>query len=126
LGCSLGIGAPGSHVPHGSLNQDRAVYLPATAQPVSRSPLDFVADRERCLLSMAFVYFPTAHQRFTCVRLPRPYLMLGLLLPATTRLTGWYAGCTWWTVVTSALLTGYGVYYSTGRRPFGEGALLKD
>jgi len=74
LGFSLLIGAPGSHVPPGSLNQDRAVYLPATAQPVSRSPLDFFTDPKSNLLSMAVVSISTAHQRFTRVRLPGPHL----------------------------------------------------
>jgi tRNA A-37 threonylcarbamoyl transferase component Bud32 len=53
-------------------------------------------------------------------------IVVGLLFPGTTRLTGWYAGCTWWVTITLAFLTGYGVYYSTGGRPFGEGALFKD
>jgi hypothetical protein len=52
--------------------------------------------------------------------------ILGFYFPDTTRLTGWYAGCTWWVLITIVLLTGYGVYFSTGRRPFGEGAFLKD
>jgi hypothetical protein len=43
--------------------------------------------------------------------------ILGIYFPDTTRLTGWYAGCTWWIVLTIALLTGYGVYFSTGGRP---------
>jgi hypothetical protein len=53
-------------------------------------------------------------------------LILGLYFPGTTRLTGWYAGCTWWVIITIMLLVGYGVYFSTARRPFGEGAFLKD
>jgi hypothetical protein len=53
-------------------------------------------------------------------------VIVGLLFPNTTRLTGWYAGCTWWVIMVAVLLTGYGVYYSTGGRPFGAGALLKD
>jgi hypothetical protein len=53
-------------------------------------------------------------------------LILGLYLPDTTRLTGWYAGCTWWIIITIVILAGYGVYFSTGRRPFGEGEFLKD
>jgi hypothetical protein len=52
--------------------------------------------------------------------------ILGLYLPDTTRLTGWYAACTWWVIITIMLLAGYGVYFSTGRRPFGEGAFIKD
>jgi len=83
LGFSLRIGAPGSHVPHESLNQDRAVYLPATAQPVSRSPLDFFTDPESDLISMAVVSISTAHQRFTRVRLPGPHLTE--FLPAFSR-----------------------------------------
>ena len=51
--------------------------------------------------------------------------ILGIYFPDTTRLTGWYAGCTWWVVLTLTLLTGYGVHFSTGGRPFGEG-LLKE
>jgi hypothetical protein len=44
---SLRIGAPGSHVPHESLNQVRAASLPATVQPVSRFPLDSFPDPEK-------------------------------------------------------------------------------
>jgi hypothetical protein len=53
-------------------------------------------------------------------------LILGFYLPDTTRLTGWYAGCTWWIFIIIVLLTGYGVYFATGGRPFGEGAFLRD
>jgi hypothetical protein len=53
-------------------------------------------------------------------------LVLGLYFPDTTHLTGWYAGCTWWIIITLILLTAYGVYFSTGGRPFGEGTLVKD
>ena len=88
LGFSLRIGAPGSHVPHESLNQDRAAYLPATAQPVSRSLLDFFTDPMSNLLSMAVVSFPTAHQRFTCVRLPGPHLT-GVPPPFPDPFTTW-------------------------------------
>ena len=88
LGFSLLIGAPGSHVPHESLNQARAVYLPATAQPVSRSPLDFFTDPKCNLLSMAVVSISTAHRRFTCVRLPGPYLT-GVPPPFPDPFTTW-------------------------------------
>ena len=37
---SLCIGAPGSHVPHESLCQARAAYLPVTVQPIDRLSLD--------------------------------------------------------------------------------------
>ena len=37
---SIRIGAPGSHVPHESLSQARATYLPVTVQPVNRLPPD--------------------------------------------------------------------------------------
>jgi hypothetical protein len=52
--------------------------------------------------------------------------ILGLYFPDTTRLTGWYADCTWWVIITIMLLAGYGVYFSTAQRPFGEGTFLKD
>ncbi|MEW6367644.1 MAG: hypothetical protein AB1714_23685 [Acidobacteriota bacterium] len=53
-------------------------------------------------------------------------LFVSLYFPETTRLTGWYAGCTWWVIIITALLTGYGVYFSTGGRPFGEGTFLEE
>ena len=40
LNFSLIIGTTGSHVPHKSLNQVRATFMPDAAQAVSRSPLD--------------------------------------------------------------------------------------
>lgn len=39
LGSSLSIGATGSHVPHHSLVQAHAVFMPNAAQPISRLPL---------------------------------------------------------------------------------------
>ena len=42
LGSSLGIEAPGSHVPHESLRQTHAAYLPVTVQPVYRFLLDLI------------------------------------------------------------------------------------
>ena len=74
LSSSLGIGAPGSHVPHESLCQARAAYLPVTVQPVNRLLLDFVPDCQIGLVSMTVESLSTEHPRFTSVRLPGSHL----------------------------------------------------
>jgi hypothetical protein len=45
---------------------------------------------------------------------------LGGTLPSTSSLTEWSAPSMWCFVGISALLTVYGLYYSTGGRPFGD------
>ena len=71
---SLRIGTTGSHVPHESLDQARAAFVPDITQAVSRAPLGLVPGQPPCPVSMSTRYFSTRHQRFTCVRLPDPYL----------------------------------------------------
>ncbi len=51
------IEAPGSHVPHVSLCQPRAAYLPVTVLLVNRPQLDFVPDCQIGLVSMPIVCF---------------------------------------------------------------------
>src|SRR5665213_493879 len=70
LGSSLGIEAPGSHVPHESLHQARAAYLPVTVQPVNRLLLDLIPGCQIDLVSMTVQSLSTEHPRFTSVRLP--------------------------------------------------------
>ncbi|MFH1177679.1 MAG: protein kinase, partial [Acidobacteriota bacterium] len=50
---------------------------------------------------------------------------LALQMPDATRLTGWYAGPTWWIVATIVLASAYGLYFSTGGKPFGSGNLIE-
>ena len=64
----------GSHVPHESLNQARAAYLPVTVQPVNRLPLDSVPGCQIGLVSMTVECLSTEHPRFTSVRLPGSHL----------------------------------------------------
>jgi len=52
--------------------------------------------------------------------------ILSLLLPNTTALGGWIGSIAICNGSLFVLLTVYGVYYSTGRRPFGERSLLDD
>jgi serine/threonine-protein kinase len=42
------------------------------------------------------------------------------LFPNATRMTGWTAFCAWWVVGISILGAAYGLYFSTGGRPFGD------
>ena len=74
LGLSLGIGAPGSHVPHESLCQARAAELPVTVQPINRLLLDLIPGCQIGLVLMTVGCLSTEHPRFTFVRLPGTYL----------------------------------------------------
>jgi hypothetical protein len=40
LGLSLIIGTTGSHVPHKSLDQGHAIFMPDAAQAINRFPLN--------------------------------------------------------------------------------------
>jgi serine/threonine-protein kinase len=51
--------------------------------------------------------------------------ILFFLFPNATRLTGWTAFCAWWVVGISILGAAYGLYFSTGGRPFGDRGLLE-
>ena len=74
LDFSLSIGATGSHVPHGSLKQVHAAFMPDAARAVSRFSPGLIPGQR---LAPGFDIVPTLstrHQRFTHVRLPVPYL----------------------------------------------------
>ena len=74
LDFSLIIGATGSHVPHKSLDQVRAAFMPDAARAVSRFSPGLIPGQR---LPPGFDIVPTLstrHQRFTHVRLPVPYL----------------------------------------------------
>ena len=51
---------------------------------------------------------------------------LSVWLPDATRLTGWYAHCSWWVLGVAAILTTYGLYFATGCRPLGGRSLIED
>ena len=71
---SLPIGTTGSHVPHESLDQTHAASMPDITRAVSRAPLGLIPGQTPCPVSMSPRLLSTRHQRFTCVRLPDPYL----------------------------------------------------
>ncbi|MEO7919340.1 MAG: serine/threonine-protein kinase [Thermoanaerobaculia bacterium] len=50
---------------------------------------------------------------------------LTMLFPNVARLSGWSAFCLWWLLAISFLGAAYGVYYSTGGRPFGDRPFLE-
>ena len=90
LGSSLCIGATGSHVPHKSLNQDHAAFMPATVWAVSRFPPDSVPGHGIEPGFDDIHSLSTLHRRFTCVRLPDSHLTdsAGLPFPGTLTTTG--------------------------------------
>jgi len=74
-GLSLCIGATGSYVPHQSLNQDRAAFMPDASWAVSRLLPTLTRGTEvRVPVSTSPKYVSTPPQRFTDVRLLDPYL----------------------------------------------------
>ena len=50
---------------------------------------------------------------------------LTLLFPDVARLTGWTAFCAWWLFGVSVVVAVYGLYFSTGGRPFGDRKFLE-
>ena len=76
LGFSLTIGTTGSHVPHMSLIQVRATFMPDAPprQYAGFSPgLILVSHKLPVLTSSNFISTP--HQWFACARLPEPHLI---------------------------------------------------
>jgi len=74
LGFSLCIAATGSHVPHESLDQVHAAFMPDAAWAVGRFLPDLSRNR---LANPGFDAVPTIstrNERFTRVRLPGPHL----------------------------------------------------
>lgn len=51
--------------------------------------------------------------------------MLGGFLPDAARLTEWASLCLWWQAGLAVLLSLYGLYFATGRKPFGDGKLFE-
>ena len=74
-GFSLGIETTGSHVPHESLGQDHAAFIPDAAQAASRSPPELIpGGRNNPGFDVGQIIISIRHQRFTLVRLPEPHL----------------------------------------------------
>src|SRR4030042_1690259 len=73
-GFSLTIGTTGSHVPHKSLDQVRATFMPDATQAVNRFPLDSSWSSVSPQFRRRRYLFSTPHQWFACARLPEPHL----------------------------------------------------
>ena len=71
---SLGIGATGSHVPHESLVELRAAYMPDAARAGSRLPPSWSRRTGQPPVSTSSNLLSTLHRRFACARLSGPYL----------------------------------------------------
>src|SRR4030042_3324088 len=74
LSFSLIIGTTGSHVPHKSLDQVHATFMPDAAQAVNRFPLDSSWSSVSPQFRRRRYLFSTPHQWFACARLPEPHL----------------------------------------------------
>ena len=69
LDVSLRIGATGSHVPHKSLNQGHAAFMPDAVWAVGRYLPDLSRANETHPVLTPSMHFSTRHQRFACARL---------------------------------------------------------
>jgi hypothetical protein len=69
LSFSLCIGTTGSYVPHQSLNQGHAAFMPDAGWAVCKLPPTLSRVRNPFPVSTSARYLSTRHQRFTCVRL---------------------------------------------------------
>ena len=76
LGCSLRIGATGSHVPRTSLGCGHATSTPDAAWPILRHPPGLSRGVVKTPVSTSVIEFSTLHQWFTLVRLRSPHLTL--------------------------------------------------
>jgi len=74
LDVSLGIGATGSHVPHKSLVELRAVYMPDATRAGFRLLPSWSRRKGHPPVSTSPNPLSTLHQRFACARLSQPCL----------------------------------------------------
>ena len=75
LNFSLNIGATASHVPHRSLIQVHAAFMPDAAWTVNRFPPDLSRINDYSPVLTSSLRFRTLHQRFACAHLSYPHLI---------------------------------------------------